>query len=103
MFALILLPFAITATNSAPDAVSDPDRAPTVVIPIDRYDLSRPRDIERLKLGIHSAARSVCDHGYRGVMYLETACAGAAAARRSGRGAARGGRSSRACRPRPCG
>ena len=71
MFTAIFLSLAMSAAGVEPDVIVT-DEAPTVVIPLASYDLSRPSDVERLKLRIHAAARSVCDRSYRGVMYLET-------------------------------
>ena len=71
MFMPVLLPIAMSAIGFQPEPITVVENAPTVVIPLARYDLSSPRDRDRLKLRIHSAARSVCDIDYRGEMYLE--------------------------------
>lgn len=72
MFAAILLPLAMTATSIEPQATADADEVRSVVIALDRYDVRLTADIDRLKLRIRTAARTVCDQGYHGVMYLQT-------------------------------
>jgi UrcA family protein len=69
----ILLPIAMSAIGSPPQPITVIDSAPSVAIPLAGYDLTKARDVQRLNLRIHSAARSVCDIGYRGEMYLEMA------------------------------
>jgi UrcA family protein len=70
MFTAIFLSLATNVVSVEPEVIVAED-APTVVIPLASYDLARSSDVERLKLRIHAAARSVCDRSYRGVMYLE--------------------------------
>jgi UrcA family protein len=70
MFTALFLSLAITSAADKPITIIDD--MPRVVIPLAPYDLGNPRDVDRLNHRIVTAAKMVCEQGYRGVSYLET-------------------------------
>ena len=81
MFTPVLLSFAIAASPASVDPITINQDAPTIVIPLARYNLGQPSDVRRLKWRIVTAAKLVCDNGQRGVRHREAvACVKSATA-----------------------
>jgi UrcA family protein len=72
MFTPILMLLASAATPPQAEPITVFDDAPSIVIPLARYDLARSDDVRHLKLRIIGAARLICESGYRGLAYRET-------------------------------
>ena len=75
MFMPLLAALAIGATSAPQDEIVIIDDQPGIIIPLARFNLGRAEDLRRVRHRIAHAAISVCDRGYRGLSYFETAAA----------------------------
>jgi len=67
MITPILMTLAMAASTAHPAPITIVEDAPTIVIPLARYDLGNADDFHRLSNRIWKAASTVCDVTYVGI------------------------------------